>query len=83
MLEQLNKFFHETRVVQKEHEVSTEAKLKEKSLSTQELANQLLQVEIQMDAMVFEHRVLHEVEEKQKIAEGKGIRPSQGIYLGH
>ena len=82
-MEQLEEFVHETRVVQKEHEVSTESQLKEKSLTTWELVNRLLQVEIQMDAMVFEHCVLHEVEEKQKTMEGKGIEPSRGSYSGH
>ena len=52
-------------------------------MTSHDLANQLLQVEIQMDNIVFEHRFLHEVEEKQKISKGKGIGPSQGSYSCH
>ena len=75
-MEQLEELVDETRVVQKEHEVSIEAQLKENSQTTQELANRLLQVEIQMDVMAFQHCVLHKVGEKQKSTEGKGIKPS-------
>ena len=45
--------------------------------------NRLLQVEIKMGAMLFEHWVLHEVEETQKSVEGKGIGPYCGSYSGH